>query len=146
MKPCVAVLLLSGLATLGGCGLEGTSCTAELRFHTIEVTREIATTEPADKLLVEACAASRCAAGVTPAASGTISFPSSFSEGPVSGSIAATADPGKKVVTVSYTVMESSKSELVLRIKRDDTVLLDDKARVLWSDDECHPTPTSTKL
>jgi hypothetical protein len=138
------------LAAASGCSLvEPTSCTDDYRFHTIDVTREVATTDDATALVVEGCLEDQCKTAV-PEASGRIDFDVQLGDsGPFEGSVGAGSDAGKQRVTVRFSVGEktaNATSALVLRIKRGDATLLDETATVQWSDDDCHPTPASTKL
>lgn len=135
---------------LGGCSVfESKGCTDELRIHTIEMTRELTTSDAPDALSIEACLDDQCRSA-KPAASGDISFDDRLgSVGATTGSVGAAADPAKRQVTVRYSVPEGSAnatSELQLRVKKDATTLVDERATVRWSDDECHPSPNTTKL
>jgi hypothetical protein len=146
-----SLLLLAGVLglPLGACSVfESKECTDELRVHSIEVTRDVATAGAPEMLGIEACVDGKCTTA-TPDASGAFSFGNSLaiSQGAVSGTMAASSDPAKVTLKVRFSVMEQaadSTTQLVVRVKKGDAQLSEDRAAVQWSDDECHPAPNTT--
>lgn len=147
MKYCI--LLATTLPFLAAIGCTTRECTEEYRYHTITVTRDVATTSEIGALGVEGCVEGHCQTGI-PDASGNLTFESDASSWPpFEGSITSAGDPGKWRVTLRFSVGEgraSDTTELTLRVKRGDETLLEEKATVQWSNDDCHPTPKSLQL
>lgn len=150
----LVALVMATLAT-SGCSsvFDDAACTLDARSYPIEVSRDVpfAFAEAA-KLVVEACATREGQTPTCTLAPATASgerFTLGGSLEAVSGSLTK-SDDGNTRLSLTVNVGEGAPSSTTLVTVRvlDDTEreLVKAEGPVRWSNDDCHPTPDTTKI
>jgi hypothetical protein len=140
----------ASFASAVSCTTASKACTTDLRFHRVEMSREVAATAPKAPLRVEACVATRCATA-NAAADGTLGFATEAGgNGASGGSLTAGPEPGKMRLVVTFNVQEgerNAKTPLLVRVlDSSGATVHESTAQIEWNDDVCHPSPASTTL
>ncbi|MBX3198079.1 MAG: hypothetical protein KF894_08035 [Labilithrix sp.] len=148
--------VLVALALAGtGCSsvFDDAACTLDARSYPVEVARDVAHAfADAAKLTIEACATRE---GQTPTCTSAAATPSGerFSLGgsleAVEGSLTRTDDGNTRLLLTVHVGEGAPGSTTTLRVR-----VLDDAERevlsaegaVRWSDEDCHPTPSTSKI
>ncbi|MCW5835047.1 MAG: hypothetical protein KIS78_21785 [Labilithrix sp.] len=149
------VFALALTPAVTGCSsvFDDAACTLDARSYPIEVARDVAFAfDDAAKLTVEACATRE---GQTPTCTSAAATPSGerFSLGgsleAVEGSLTRTDDGGTRLLLTVHVGEGAPGSTTAVRVR-----VLDDAERevlkaegsVRWSDEDCHPTPSTSKI
>ncbi|MBX3220179.1 MAG: hypothetical protein KF795_06640 [Labilithrix sp.] len=153
MRAAVAVACVA-LATAGcSSAFDDAACTLDARSHPIDVSRDVAFPfADAAKLKVEACATRQ---GQTPTCTVAAATPSGerFSLGgsleAVEGSLTKADDGNTKLLLTVHLGEGAPGSTTALRVRvldDADREVLKAEAPVRWSNEDCHPTPTPTRI
>lgn len=148
MKPVPLFLFALALTSpfVGGCNDgddDDEMCTDTAAHYTAEMTRPLAVPEGSlGTVTVEACART-CLTG-TSDVGGKVAFAESYLDGPFEGTI----DRTTQTIRVQFKISETdgAPTNVFLRVNREGSPLLDEKATVEWKKDGCNLAPTKTSL